>query len=1048
MKHLLLIVAFLVSTTSIFASSILGGDLTYERVGSTSFKVQLKLYRDCTVGSSPFATSVKIKVRKGQGVITGLNFDMPLDGVSQTSLPIDSCSYGTCVEEAIYTETVTLPPEVEGYHLFYVACCRDGGIDNIMNPTNTGEVINTFIPNTINWVNNSSPSWSNSPEVVVCKDQNFNFDHSATDSDGDSLVYSLYAPYSDTIPLFNNSNPTPNNILFSPVTWASGFSETSPFNNSGTVLSINSTTGVLTGMAEDVGQFIVGVKCQEYRDGILIGEIVRDFQYQVFDCSASKEAKIGHLNGCNGNIIEMVNESPSGASDFYWDFGDASTGSTDYEPTHNFPGTGNFTVTLISQYGTPCADTTTQILKIGVVFAHIDPIVDSTCITDAVNFSENSQAYGDMTIDSLLWKFGDSTSSTDPNPNHTFSESGNLMVKLIVGTDAGCFDSIMKPIYVQGLPLAEVGSDTAACFGNPEIPLNGVVINATGGTWTGSGGSFAPASNDLNATYFPSNAEITAGFTELTLLTTGNGLCASSSSTLHVDFIDQPLIDVGPDLIVCGDTAFIPLNANTQFSNGVEWYTTNGTGSLVNPLTENAIYVPSVVDLSKDSIVLIAQTTNNGGCNQNSDTLTLKLISQATIGFIYTDTICEHDIVHLNAYSSTGVSGVWSTNGDGTFSTPTLHITDYTPGTGDLNAQNIKIYFETTNNGLCSPQYDTLDVVIVPNPSVDFTFDQVCMGTPTELTSTITSTIPTSDYSWHVNNIPFSSHEDTSFVFPNDTNEVTFIAYTPQGCSDTVVKTITPFPSPVANFNVDNPCSNSITQFIDSSYNIGGTLSGWAWDFGDNSVSSNSDPQHTYTAGGNYNVQLIVTSPDNCIDSITKPLSIYTGPTAGYSATPIAASAGDAITFVDLSTTGSTIDYWEWNFDDGDYSYNQNTSHSYNNGGKYDVSLYVQDINDCVDSTVHTVIIRVEPMVPSAFSPNNDGNNDFLKIFGGPYKTLDFKVFNNWGEVIFQTDDSLEGWDGTYNGKLQPVGIYIWTLKATTNSGVEYEMSGDVSLIR
>lgn len=144
MKYLLLILTFFASIVSILASSTVGGDLTYEKVGASSYKIQLKLYRDCTLGNLPFKTKVTIKVRKGKGDITALDFDMPLMGVNKISLPADSCSFGTCVEEAQYTKTVTLTSEPEGYHLFYVSCCRNTEIDNVINPSNTGETNYNF----------------------------------------------------------------------------------------------------------------------------------------------------------------------------------------------------------------------------------------------------------------------------------------------------------------------------------------------------------------------------------------------------------------------------------------------------------------------------------------------------------------------------------------------------------------------------------------------------------------------------------------------------------------------------------------------------------------------------------------------------------------------------------------------------------------------------------------------------------------------------------------------------------------------------------------
>jgi gliding motility-associated-like protein len=101
-----------------------------------------------------------------------------------------------------------------------------------------------------------------------------------------------------------------------------------------------------------------------------------------------------------------------------------------------------------------------------------------------------------------------------------------------------------------------------------------------------------------------------------------------------------------------------------------------------------------------------------------------------------------------------------------------------------------------------------------------------------------------------------------------------------------------------------------------------------------------------------------------------------------------------------------------------------------------------------LDTAKNIVNIYLPPNVPSAFSPNGDGNNDNLFVYGGPYETLEFKIYNNWGEVIFKTNDATIGWNGTYNGVEQPVGVYVWTVKATTTDGGQHEISGDTSLIK
>ncbi len=88
------------------------------------------------------------------------------------------------------------------------------------------------------------------------------------------------------------------------------------------------------------------------------------------------------------------------------------------------------------------------------------------------------------------------------------------------------------------------------------------------------------------------------------------------------------------------------------------------------------------------------------------------------------------------------------------------------------------------------------------------------------------------------------------------------------------------------------------------------------------------------------------------------------------------------------------------------------------------------------------------PVLPSGFTPNGDGENDVFIIRGGPFRSVDFKVYNNWGQLIFETNDGNVGWDGTYKGEPVPLGVYTWTFVVDMGSNFVVRESGDVTLIR
>jgi gliding motility-associated-like protein len=87
--------------------------------------------------------------------------------------------------------------------------------------------------------------------------------------------------------------------------------------------------------------------------------------------------------------------------------------------------------------------------------------------------------------------------------------------------------------------------------------------------------------------------------------------------------------------------------------------------------------------------------------------------------------------------------------------------------------------------------------------------------------------------------------------------------------------------------------------------------------------------------------------------------------------------------------------------------------------------------------------------VPTGFSPNHDGKNELLRPrFIGIKKIFNFSVYNRWGQMIFSTNRQDDGWDGTVNGKDQPVGTYVWTLKVEDVLGNIHEKKGTATLLR
>ena len=1052
MKHFLLLVLALTVSVCVFATHIVGGSLTYEHLGGATYRVTLKMYRDCAPGNAAFP-NVRIEVRdvNGNSFTPDKDIVIPFPGATAVQPYIDTCAAnpGLCLEEAIYTAVVNnLPPLAGGYHLFFQYCCRNSTLDNVVNPLSTGESWYAYIPNNATLITNSSPVWTNPPPVFVCQGNPMNYDHGATDSDGDSLVYSYYTPYSDPAPTFPGGVAT-----FTPITWVGGFGP----NNAcgGPNLTMNPATGYITGAPPFLGQYVCGIRCEEYRNGVKIGEILRDFQLNVVYCPPLAQASIGPNNNvCTGGTI-FFNNTSDPANSYYWDFGDGASTldtSTFQNPSYTYPGLGPYLVTLIINYGTPCADTAYQTIDISSVTAYTGtPMGDSACVGQALTFVDSSVVTGNAVLTTYYWDFGDSNTDTAGTTTHAWSASGTYTVTHIAQNSLGCGDTVTTTVYIVAPPIALAGNDTFACTNNSSIGLGGNILNATGGAWTGLG-TFNPNNTTYNATYTPVQAELDSGYAILVLQTTGYTLCSPDFDTVRIDFIAGPVVDVGQDLYACRDTPFVNVCATVTIASGGTW-STSGSGTFVSPNSLCTDYVPSPADTAAGSVMLWLSSTGNGSCNAEYDTLILYLTPPPNVTAIGPDTACSNVPFVITASTATG-SGYWTSSGDGTFVNDTDLVTNYLPGTNDLANGSVQIIFNSTNNGGCRQQHDTLNITVIPAPNSGLQYMPACPGFPVQFADQTQSVTAIASWFWDFGD-PSSANNTSTQQNPSHIYatggwyNVTLITMSQNGCPDTVVTPVYVYPDPVAAFTTSGLCSNEPISFIDASTVDSAGIVQWAWNFGDN-VTANTNPAvHIYGAAGTFNVSLIVTSNFGCIDTVTQPVLIYLAPVAAFTSNPAnAANTYQIVQLTDQSQLAGTIVGWGWEFGDSTTSSVQNPTHQWTAPGLYPITLVVTDVNGCMDTTVLDYIISSPPVVPSGFSPDGNGSNDVFYVLGGPFTELELRIYNKWGELIFVSTSQAVGWDGTRDGVPQPEGVYVYTVHAVTPDAAEHFLEGDVTLVR
>jgi gliding motility-associated-like protein len=449
------------------ATHIVGGELNYVIINDSTYQFTLNAYRDCFLGIPLFDNPALFNIFDGDN-----NFIRRI-GVTRPpwdTLPVeltDPCLVAppnVCVERVRYRFNLVLPPNNSGYQVAYQRCCRNATILNIFDdkedtPESSGATYYAYIP-PVRLYKNSNPVFNNFPPVAICANRRLEFDHAATDPDGDSLVYKLCTPFDGLSP----TAPTISFLLEAPpydeIRWRSPYSLNNQLSGP-EPLQIDPKSGLLTAIPGRVGQFVVGVCVEEYRDGQYISETRRDFQFNVADCATVTRARFQSIDtSCNNKSVSFQNQSVN-ATAYLWDFGDGNT-STQASPTYTYLHFGTYTVTLIANPGAECADT----------FRKTIFITEDQLIIQAPDISvcsgENTSlelGFSNGIISSVIWTFNQQTLvSNGPSLNLPANVSGTVFY--IATSGAGCRYSGSFELTVNPAPAA-------AILAEPSVILRG-----------------------------------------------------------------------------------------------------------------------------------------------------------------------------------------------------------------------------------------------------------------------------------------------------------------------------------------------------------------------------------------------------------------------------------------------------------------------------------------------------------------------------------------------------------------------------------------------
>jgi len=654
MRKPLLFIFLICSFLPVFAAHITGGEIiyTYVSVGSTPnskiYTITLRLFRDnncpppCAV--MPAFTPIAIFNNDNNTLIGGVrtiakNSENQVATVASpaclTNPPVFNYSVGD------YIFNVELPDNSEGYTITYQTCCRVANITNIGNAGSIGSTYIGTIPGTSSLPNGFDNSASFQTGIsVICKDNRFILDFSATDADNDSLAYSLLNAFNGGAAMNAGfSNPAP--PLYGSVPYSSPFSGLQPL---GALATINTSTGIISGIAPASGKYIVCVLVKSYRNGVFVADHRKDFIVTVAPCDFASSDLNTNYTFCDSLKVNFRNESSSLLNlTFDWNFGDPSTGALNTSnlefPEHLYSAPGDYQLILTVNAGTPCAATDTAIVSVYPGFFPATDTVTSTCKGVPALFNDITTT-NFPPVNYWRWDFGDQTTNADTSriksPVYTYAITGNYIAQLIVGTAKGCRDTLAIPVRIVDIPDFSISRDTLICV----VDTLQLRSSATGGTVTWSPNFMINNTSSYNPLVSP---DVTTRYTAFYENPVG---CSATASVL-VRVVNEVTLLAATDTTICRtDSAKINLLTDALY------FAWTPATTILDSTAQNPLVFPTD---SITSYYVLASISRK--CFKN-DTVTVRTVPYPIAFVTGQDPICFGNNAQLNA--SGGSSYLWS----------------------------------------------------------------------------------------------------------------------------------------------------------------------------------------------------------------------------------------------------------------------------------------------------------------------------------------------------------------------------------------------------
>ncbi|MDA9267636.1 PKD domain-containing protein [Salibacteraceae bacterium] len=682
-------------------------------------------------------------------------------------------------------------------------------------------------------------------------------------------------------------------------------------------------------------------------------------------------------------------------------------------------------------------------------------IVPDGCDQGQIQFVDDSYALNGNIID---WNWdvdGDGTFDYSTNTfNHTYAAPGTYQCTLVVTANQGCQDTLVEPIIVHPNPVTDF-SYNSDCEGSP-MAFNDLTVISSGfisdWEWNFGDGTINSLAQG------PAHVYATAGFYWVTLTATSNEGCTVTHSD-SVQVYSIPDIDwLSPEM--CQNDTVFYADSSTSVEGMINyWEWDFGDGSPVDYNQHTAHKYPTH---NLYSVRLTVAT--NLGCT-NTVVRDQRSFPVPQPNYLQ-DGVCEEQRVTFtdnstvsNMFGSTFASFRWNF-GDGDsainpsvghfYQDPGLYTLALTPYT------NYGCHFTFEDEILIRPRPDAkilvVDDKVCARNEISYR-DQTYFDYEFDAVGVVA-------WNWQFGNGASSSLQDPKNVFAKGGDYSSLLTVeTGYGCIDSTRKTTVIYHNPKAEYRMDTleGCSPHCVTFIDESKLSTGEDLIYNWNFGDGQIDvENVNPTYCYAIQDGssdvlFNSSLRVTSPNGCSDSYSSPgrIKVYSNPIADFDVGSVSVSELEPVVLIDNYSVGG--DYWSWDFGDTSFSSLFNPiKHEYAEPGIYEIQLVTLTEFGCRDNISKRVNVeRLQTIfIPSSFTPNGDGVNDFFEVYGADLQEVKLWIFDRWGNELFYGEDDLARWDGKIEGKLLPIGAYAYVLVYKQSDQIRQKKSGNFVISR